>query len=62
MLNPLPPRTFYSNVTRNATFSEPPAGTYWMVMVLSEFDSVNCEHELHLNGIGGTKPIVRQSF
>jgi hypothetical protein len=41
-LSPLPPRTFYSDVTRSTTFSEPPSGTYWMVLVLSEFDSVNC--------------------
>jgi hypothetical protein len=38
-LNPLPPRTFYSDVVRTTSFSEPPAGTYWMVMVLSEFSS-----------------------
>jgi hypothetical protein len=41
-LGPLSPRTFYSDVVRTATFTEPPAGTYWMIMVLSEFDSVGC--------------------
>ncbi|MFO1310616.1 MAG: hypothetical protein U1F41_00980 [Burkholderiales bacterium] len=41
-LNPLPPNTYYSNVVRNTTFSRPPDGTYWMVFVLAEFDSVNC--------------------
>lgn len=41
-LSPLPPRTFYSSVTRTTNFAEPPAGTYWIVFVLSEFDSVNC--------------------
>ena len=41
-LNPLPPNTFYANVVRNTTFTRPPDGTYWMVFVLSEFDSVNC--------------------
>jgi hypothetical protein len=38
-LSPLPPRTFYADVVRTTTFSEPPAGTYWLVMVLSEFSS-----------------------
>jgi hypothetical protein len=41
-LNPLAPRTFYSSVTRSGTMSYPPDGTYWIVLVLSEFDSVNC--------------------
>ena len=41
-LNPLPPQTYYSSVVRNTTFSRPPDGTYWMVFVLAEFDSVNC--------------------
>jgi hypothetical protein len=38
-LSPLPPRTFYTDIVRTTSFSEPPAGTYWMVMVLSEFSS-----------------------
>jgi hypothetical protein len=38
-LNPLAPRTFYTDVVRTTSFVEPPAGTYWMVMVLSEFSS-----------------------
>jgi hypothetical protein len=38
-LSPLAPRTFYTDVVRTTSFSEPPAGTYWMVMVLAEFSS-----------------------
>ena len=38
-LAPLAPRTFYTDVIRTATFTEPPSGTYYMVMVLGEFGS-----------------------
>ena len=38
-LNPLAPRTFYSNVVRSTTYLLPPNGTYWMVLVLTEFDT-----------------------
>jgi hypothetical protein len=41
-INPLPPRTFYSDLLRTGAFSPPPNGTYWLVLVLTEFDSVNC--------------------
>ena len=41
-LDPLPPRYYYSDVVRSATMTYPPDGTYWMVLVLSEYDSVNC--------------------
>jgi hypothetical protein len=40
--SPLPSRTFYSNIARTGTMSYPPDGTYWLVLVLSEFDSINC--------------------
>ena len=39
---PLPPRMLYTGIVRTGTMSYPPDGTYWMVLVLSEFDSVNC--------------------
>ena len=41
-LSPLAPRSYYSDVVRSASYSAPPSGTYWMVLVLSEFDSVAC--------------------
>lgn len=41
-INPLPPRTFYGDLLRTGAFTPPPNGTYWLVLVLSEFDSVNC--------------------
>lgn len=40
--SPLAPSTFYSNVTRTASFTPPPDGTYWLVLVLSEFSSTTC--------------------
>lgn len=39
---PLGTRQFYSNVTRTGTMLYPPDGTYWLLLVLTEFDSVNC--------------------
>ena len=41
-INPLPPRTFYSNLLRTGAFTPPPNGTYWLVLALTEFDSVAC--------------------
>lgn len=41
-LSPLPPRTYYSDVSKSATMSYPPDGTYWMVLVLSEYNSSSC--------------------
>jgi hypothetical protein len=46
-LAPLATRTFYSNVVETTTFLEAPAGTYYVVFVLSEFDSVNCATNDH---------------
>ena len=40
--SPLPPRTFYSNIVRTTTFLEPPAGTYWLILVLTEFTTGQC--------------------
>jgi hypothetical protein len=41
-LSRLTTQTHYSNVVQTTTFLEPPSGTYWIVMVLGEFDSANC--------------------
>jgi hypothetical protein len=38
---PLAPRMAYFNITRAGQFLRPPDGTYWMVLVLSEF-SASC--------------------
>lgn len=42
LLNPLPPRTFYSNLAETVSFSYPPDGTYWLVLVLTEFNPGAC--------------------
>ena len=39
---PLAPSSHYFNVVRNTTWAPPPDGTYWMVLVLSEYDPANC--------------------
>jgi hypothetical protein len=36
------PRTNYSNITRTAAVIEPPAGTYWLVLTLTEWDPSAC--------------------
>jgi hypothetical protein len=41
-LDPLTPRTYYSNVTRTTTFTTPPPGTYWIVLLLSEYTPATC--------------------
>ena len=38
----LSPRTFYSNISRSASYSRPPDGSYWLVLVLSEFNPSAC--------------------
>src|SRR5689334_10559588 len=38
-LSPLAPRTHYTNVSGAGTMSYPPNGTYWLLLVLTEFDS-----------------------
>jgi hypothetical protein len=40
--DPLLPRTFYSNLAFTAAFTPPPDGTYWIVLSLAEFDSIDC--------------------
>lgn len=41
-LDPLPPRTFYSALVGSATMAYPPDGTWWLNLVLTEYDSTNC--------------------
>ena len=41
-LAPLGTNSFYANITRTASFTPPPDGTYWLVLVLSEFSSTSC--------------------
>jgi hypothetical protein len=40
--DPLLPRTFYSGLAFTASFTPPPDGTYWLVLSLAEFDSLDC--------------------
>lgn len=41
-LAPLQPQFHYSDVVQTTTFLRPPDGTYWIVFVLGEFNSVSC--------------------
>lgn len=41
-ISPLAPRSFYTDVVRSGTFLVPPNGTYYLVLVLMEFDPTNC--------------------
>ncbi len=45
--SPLAPMTSYTSIVRNTTFTPPPNGTYWIVLLLTEFDSVNCSASDH---------------
>jgi hypothetical protein len=40
--NPLPPRTYYPDIVRSASYVRPPNGTYWLVLVLSEYNPSGC--------------------
>jgi hypothetical protein len=40
--DPLSPRTFYSDLSFTTAFTPPPNGTYWLVLSLAEYDSVDC--------------------
>jgi hypothetical protein len=47
-ISPMAPRTFYSSLTRTISpYTPPPDGTYTMVLVLAEFDSINCSAADH---------------
>lgn len=41
-LGQLSPRTFYSSIVRSASYSVPPNGTYWLVLVLNEYNPSGC--------------------
>lgn len=41
-LSPLSPNFFYSGVVRTAAFTPPANGTYWMILVLDEFNPGGC--------------------
>lgn len=41
-LNPLGTRQFYSSIVRSGTMNYPPDGTYWINLVLAEYDPANC--------------------
>lgn len=41
-LTALQPQFQYTNVSQNPPYSAPPDGTYWVTIILAEFDSANC--------------------
>ena len=42
LLNPMPPFTFYSDLSETRPFTRPPDGTYWIVLVLLEYNPAAC--------------------
>jgi hypothetical protein len=40
--NPLPASNYYYDITRSASYSRPPNGTYWLVLVLAEYNPSAC--------------------
>ena len=40
--NQLPPRNYYYDITRSAAYLAPPNGTYWLVLVLAEYNPSGC--------------------
>ena len=42
LLDRMPPRTYYSNLVETVAFNYPPDGTYWLVLVLTEYDPGAC--------------------
>lgn len=40
--NPLQPRTYYYDITRSSSYLRPPNGTYWVVLVLAEYNPAGC--------------------
>ncbi len=46
LLDPLAPRFFYSNLSQTVSFGYPPDGTYWIVLVLTEFSPGSCPGNL----------------
>ena len=41
-LTALAPRTFYGSISRSASYARPPDGSYWLVLVLGEFNPSAC--------------------
>jgi hypothetical protein len=41
-LGQLQPRTYYSSIVRSAAYTPPPNGTYWLVLVLNEYNPAGC--------------------
>jgi len=41
-LNPLPPRNYYQDIRRSASMLVPPDGTYWLVVLLTEYNPSGC--------------------
>lgn len=41
-LNQLQPRTYYSDIVRSGAYVRPPNGTYWIVLVLGEYNPSGC--------------------
>lgn len=40
--NPLSPRNYYYAITRSAGYVSPPNGTYWLILVLEQYDPSAC--------------------
>ncbi len=38
----LPPRTYFGSIIRGANYLRPPDGSYWLVLVLGQYDPANC--------------------
>lgn len=41
-LGVLPPRTYFEDIARSANYVPPPNGTYWLVLVLAEYNPAGC--------------------
>ncbi len=41
-LNPLPPNTEYAPLAQSTSYSRPPDGSYWITLVLAQFDPASC--------------------
>ena len=42
ILPPLPPRNYYYNISRSASYLSPPNGSFWLVLVLAEYVPIDC--------------------
>ncbi len=42
----LVPRAYYTSISRSSTYAAPPTGTYWLILLLEEYNpSANCSSE-----------------